>query len=221
MPHTIEKQRHIIDFTLASLLRRKGKNGALFTVYTLIVFILASVMFLTHALKQEAALVLKEAPEIIVQRTLQGRYTPIPEEYAARIREIRGVTAVRARVWGYYYDQVFLANYTIMAPETFPHKPGSIAIGSGISRMRRAYEGDTISFTGADGKARNFTIAAVLPEESQLVSADLILMAEADYREFSGLPAGLASDLTLKVRNPKEFGLPMQRLMKSRSVSSG
>jgi lipoprotein-releasing system permease protein len=74
MPHTIEKQRHIIDFTLASLLRRKGKNGALFTVYTL-----ASVMFFTHALKQEASLVLKEGPEIIVQQTLQGRYTPIPD----------------------------------------------------------------------------------------------------------------------------------------------
>ena len=214
MPHTIEKQRHIIDFTLASLLRRKGKNGALFIVYTLIVFILASVMFFSHALKQEASLVLKEAPEIIVQRTLQGRYTPIPEEYAAKIREIRGVTAVRARVWGYYYDPVFLANYTIMAPETFPHEPGSIAIGSGISRMRRAYEGDTISFTGADGKARNFTIAAVLPEESQLVSADLILMAEADYREFSGLPAGLASDLTLKVRNPKEFATIAEKIVR-------
>ena len=100
MPHTIEKQRHIIDFTLASLLRRKGKNGALFTVYTLIVFILASVMFFTHALKQEASLVLKEAPEIIVQRTLQGRYTPIPEEYAAKIREMPLPMAMLPGAWG-------------------------------------------------------------------------------------------------------------------------
>ena len=30
MSRGIERQRHIIDFTLASLLRRKGKNGALF-----------------------------------------------------------------------------------------------------------------------------------------------------------------------------------------------
>ena len=214
MPHTIEKQRHIIDFTLASLFRRKGKNGALFTVYTLIVFILASVMFFTYALKEEAALVLKEAPEIIVQRTLQGRYTPIPEEYAAKIRGIRGVMSVRARVWGYYYDPVFLANYTIMAPESFSHGPGNIAIGSGISRMRRAYEGDTISFTGADGRARSFTVAAILPEESQLVSADLILMAEADYREFSGLPAGVASDLTLRVRNPKELATVAEKIVR-------
>ena len=74
----IEHHRHILDFTLSSLLRRKGKNGALLSVYTLIVFILASVLFFTHALKREAALVLNEAPEIIVQRTLTGRYQPIP-----------------------------------------------------------------------------------------------------------------------------------------------
>ncbi len=214
MPHTLEKQRHIIDFTLASLLRRKGKNGALFTVYTLIVFILASVMFFTYALKEEAALVLKGAPEIVVQRTLQGRYAPIPEEYAAKIKGIRGVMAVRSRVWGYYYDPVFMANYTIMAPESFSLGPGCIALGSGISRMRRAYEGDTISFTGADGKSRNFTISKILPQESQLLSADLILMAESEYREFSGLPPGLASDLTLKVRNPKELSTIAEKVVR-------
>ncbi len=214
MPHTLEKQRHIIDFTVASLLRRKGKNGALFTVYTLIVFILSSVMFFTYALKHEASLVLKGAPEIVVQRTLQGRYTPIPEEYMAKIRGIRGVMSVHPRVWGYYYDPVFLANYTILSPDNFSLPPGSIAIGSGISRMRRAYEGDTISFTAADGKARNFTIAKILPEESQLVSADLMLMGEKEYREFSGLPQGLASDLTLKVRNPKELATIAEKIVR-------
>jgi ABC-type lipoprotein release transport system permease subunit len=214
MPHTIEKQRHIIDFTLASLMRRKGKNGALFTVYTVIVFILASVMFFTAALKEEAALVLKGAPEIVVQRTLQGRYAPIPEEYAAQIREIRGIMAVHSRVWGYYYDPVFMANYTIMAPEEFKLAPGSIALGSGISRMRRAYEGDTISFTGANGKARNFTIATILPQESQLLSADLIIMNESEYREFSGLPPGVASDLILKVRNPRELATIAEKIVR-------
>ena len=43
----IEKQRSILDFTLSSLLRRKGKNISLFVVYTLVVFILASAMFFT------------------------------------------------------------------------------------------------------------------------------------------------------------------------------
>src|SRR6266568_2271647 len=134
MRDALERQRHIVDFTIASLLRRKGKNGALLLVYTLIIFILASVLFFTHALKREAAAVLKDTPEIIVQRTLTGRYQPIPLSYAEKIREIRGVISVRPRLWGYYYDGNFLANYTLVIPEESPPPAGSIIIGSGISR---------------------------------------------------------------------------------------
>ena len=69
----IEKQRHIIDFMLSSLWRRKGKNLSLVVVYTFVIFLLASVMFFAHAIKKEAGLILRDAPEIIVQRLVAGR----------------------------------------------------------------------------------------------------------------------------------------------------
>jgi ABC-type lipoprotein release transport system permease subunit len=214
MANIIERQRHIIDFTIASLLRRKGKNGSLLLVYTLMIFLLASVLFFTHALKHEAAAVLQNSPEIIVQRTLTGRYQPIPIAYADKIREIRGVISVRPRLWGYYYDGGFLANYTLMVPADNPPAAGEIAIGSGISRVREAFEGDTVGFTGYDGKPQSFRIAGVLPEESQLLSADLILISEADYRALAGLPAEQATDLVLQVRNPKEFTTIAEKIRK-------
>jgi ABC-type antimicrobial peptide transport system permease subunit len=205
MRDALERQLHILNFTIASLLRRKGKNGSLLAVYTLIIFVLASVLFFSHALKREAAAVLKDTPEIIVQRTLTGRYTPIPLNYADRISEIRGVISVQPRLWGYYYDANFLANYTLVVPREESPEPGTIDIGSGISKLRDAYPGDTIGFTGADGKPRSFTIRKILSDESQLISADLILISEADYRSFSGLAADQATDLVLKVRNKKEY----------------
>lgn len=214
MANIIERQRHIIDFTIASLLRRKGKNGSLLLIYTLMIFLLASVLFFIHALKREAAAVLQNSPEIIVQRTLTGRYQPIPIAYADKIREIRGVISVRPRLWGYYYDGSFLANYTLMAPADNPPAAGEIVIGSGISKMREAFEGDTIGFTGYDGKPQSFRIAGVLPEETQLLSADLILISEADYRALAGLPAEQATDLVLQVRNPKEFTTIAEKIRK-------
>jgi ABC-type lipoprotein release transport system permease subunit len=214
MADSLERQRHIIDFTIASLLRRKGKNGALLLVYTLIVFLLASLLFFTYALKREAAQVLAQAPEVIVQRTLTGRYQSIPLAYGERLREIRGVVSVRPRLWGYYYDAGFLANYTIVVPEEAPPEAGTILIGNGVSRLRDAYVGDTLGFTGFDGKPHSFTVKSVLAADSQLVSADLILMAEADYRAFSGLPAGQATDLVLRVRNPKEFTTIAEKITK-------
>ena len=212
MSRGIERQRHIIDFTLASLLRRKGKNGALLLVYTLVVFLLASVVFFTSALRREARLVLAEAPEIIVQRTLTGRYQPIPLAYGDKIGAIRGVIDVRERLWGYYYDGAFLANYTLVVPLEEPPEPGTIVLGSAISRTRKAYEGDTLIFRAASGEPLSFQVARIQPASSQLLDADLILMAGADFRALTGLPAEFATDLVLTVRNAKEYATIAEKI---------
>ena len=204
MRKLIERQRNILDFTLSSLLRRKGKNSALLLVYTGTIFILASVLFLTGALRREAALVLEAAPDIVVQRTMAGRYQPIPLAYAEEIGRIRGVVSVRPRLWGYHYDAAFRANYTLMAQVESPPERGTIRIGSGISRMRGARRGDIIALPGHDGQSRSFTVGQVLDHRSQLLSSDLMLLSEKDYRDFSGFPTDRATDLAVRVRNPRE-----------------
>lgn len=208
----MERQRYLIDFTLASLLRRKGKNGALLLVYTLVVFLIASVLFFSHALKREAALVLKDAPEIIVQRSLAGRYHPVPLSWIKEIAAIRGVIDVKPRLWGYKYDSVFLANYTLSVPAEGAPEEGTVDIGSGIAKTRDAHADDIIAFSAHDGQPRSFAIGSVLDEESQLLTSDLILMSEADYRDFSGLPADQATDLALKVANQNEYATIAEKI---------
>jgi len=195
-------------------MRRKGKNGALLLVYTLVIFVLASVLFFSHALQREAALVLKDAPEIIVQRTQAGRYHPIPVAWGAQIGRINGVISVRPRLWGYQYDSVFLANYTLTVPAEHAPPAGSIDVGSGIARMRGASVDDIIAFAGHDGLARSYSIRDVLSGESQLLTSDLILLSEEDYRDFSGLPADQATDLALRVRNPREYATIAEKITK-------
>lgn len=212
MGKLIERQRHILDFTLSSLLRRKGKNGALLLVYTLIVFILASVIFFAGALQREATLVLEEAPEIIVQRTMGGRYQPIPLAYAASISRMRGVVSVRPRLWGYHYDAAFRANYTLLVPPEAPPERGTVRIGSGISRTRGARAGDIIALPGQDGQPHSFTVTEVLDHRSQLVNGDLLLISEADYRTFSGFPPEYATDLAVRVRNSREEGTVAEKI---------
>ena len=70
----LQRQRYLLDFTLSSLLRRKGKHLALVTVYTLIIFMLASVMLFAHALKKEIGDALSASPEIVLQRIEAGRH---------------------------------------------------------------------------------------------------------------------------------------------------
>jgi ABC-type lipoprotein release transport system permease subunit len=209
-----DRQRNIIDFTLSSLLRRKAKNASLAVVYTLVVFLLASVMFFTHAIKKEASVILGDAPEVIVQKLMAGRHDLIPLKYAQQIGEIRGVSAVRGRLWGYYYDPIFGANYTLIVPEEFPHGQGFVAVGSGLTRSSLAGEGNIIPFRAFDGRLVSFRIKEVIPSESELISSDLILISEPDFRTLFGVPKGFYTDLVLKVRNQKELGTVANKIVK-------
>ena len=208
----IDKQRNIIDFTLAALLRRKGKNAALLVSYTLIVALLASVMFLTHALRREADFVLQDAPEMVVQKMVAGRYDLIPLAYQDKIATIMGVRTVEGRLWGYYYDAGVGANYTVMTPTDTPIVPGTIVIGEGIARTRKIAAGDLLPLRGADGQTNLYQVERLLSSESSLVSADLLLMAQDDFRTLFHIPSHLVTDLVLTVGNPSEMATIVRKI---------
>ncbi|MCW8907486.1 MAG: ABC transporter permease, partial [Sedimenticola sp.] len=109
----LRRQRYLLDFILSSLLRRKGKNLGLLLIYSLVIFMLASVMLFTQALKSEIGMVLEASPEIILQRLEAGRHGLISEAYLERIGRIRGVVKREGRLWGYFYDPAVKANYTL------------------------------------------------------------------------------------------------------------
>jgi lipoprotein-releasing system permease protein len=201
----IERQRNILDFSLSSLARRKRKNAALISVYTLIVFLLASVLLFTHALREEASILLKGAPEMVVQRLVAGRHELIPVNYMERIGAIRGVNSIKARLWGYYYDPIAGANYTLMVADDPDLTPGSIVVGEGVSRTRLASPGDTLEFRTYQGVTIELEIKKTFSSESGLVSSDLILISEDDFRKVFGTPKEYATDLVLTVRNPREL----------------
>lgn len=200
----ISKQANILEFTLSSLLRRKGKNASLLLVYTAVVAVLASVMFFTTSIKEEAAALLDGAPDVVVQRMSAGRHDLIPLGYLDAVRGIRGVRSARGRLWGYYYDPSLGANYTVMAGEGRPHGPGSVIIGEGISRSRQAFEGDLIPMRTFDGGSLALRVGEVLSPASVLVSADLMIVSSEDFRALFGTPEGMATDLALEVANPRE-----------------
>jgi ABC-type lipoprotein release transport system permease subunit len=201
----IEKQRNIIEFTLSSLWKRKGKNIALVVVYTFVIFLLASVMFFTHSIKREASLVLQDAPEMIVQRLVAGRQDPVPMSYVESIREIRGVQSVQPRLWGYYYDAISGSNFTLMVNEELKDQAGIAIIGNGVSRHLETMKGDAIPFKTYNGDYLMLKVKGVLPAASELVTSDLILVSEQDFKKVFNIVANQATDLVLKIRNAKEL----------------
>jgi cell division protein FtsX len=207
----LDKQRNIIDFTLSSLMRRKARNIALMLVYTLVVFVLASVMFFAQAIKKEASIILKDSPEIIVQRLVAGRQALVPEDYIEGIGKIRGVQSVAGRYWGYYFDPVAGANFTLMVTDNGP-AIGKIRVGKGVLRSIRASEGDILPLKNYVGEWIVFRIDGSLSSESELVSSDLIMISENDFRKVFDMPKGHYTDLVLDVRNSRERAVIAQKI---------
>ena len=200
----LEKQRHLIDFTLAALARRKAKNIGLLAAYALLVFVLASLALFTQALRREAGFVLAASPEVIVQRMVAGRHDLIPPGYLEKIGRLRGVQKQEGRLWGYYYDPVVRANYTFMARPAEEVASGSIMLGATLARARGLQPGNLISFRSYAGKLFSFKVAALLSPDSELLAADLVLLSEDDFRAFFDYPAGHYTDIALSVANPQE-----------------
>ncbi|NOZ58345.1 MAG: ABC transporter permease [Euryarchaeota archaeon] len=210
---SLRKHLNILDYAARFMLRRKGKNLATLLVFTLVVFMLASVVMMMGSLKKEAEETLALAPDITVQKIVAGRQGLVPLSYAARIEEIRGVSRVEPRVWGYYYDAVEDATYTILGVESLPFAvvegsppgEGEVAVGYAIAEKKRIRPGDRIILRDYRGNYVKFTVAGVFSSSSSLQSADIIAMPRATAREFFGIPPEVANDLAVYVANPAEL----------------
>ena len=208
----LRKQAYLVDFTLSSLLRRKGKNFGLLLVYTLIVFMLSAVMLFTQALKKEAKTVLQNAPEIIVQRLQAGRQALIPEQYVQEMGQLRGVTSKKTRLWGYFYNPVVQANYTVMASEQHDLDSTQAVVGAGIARALSVDIGDFFTIR-SNNNTYSFQIKALFSDDSELLTTDLVLISEKAFRVISGIPGALYTDIVLSVRNPSELRKVAEKLI--------
>jgi len=217
----IEKHKNILDYTLQTLLRRKFKNIGIILVFTLVIFIVGSIVFLSYSLKKEAHLILKDSPEIIVQRLLAGRHELIPISLTKDIMEIAGVSNVEPRYWGYYYDSGVKANYTILGISTsglennrllggrmpFLHEKKVAAIGRGIADVRVIKKGigSTLYLQAADGRWMDFNIIGIFESDSEVLTSDLIVISEDDFKYLVKMPAAMATDLAVHVYNEAEI----------------
>ena len=200
----VDKQKNIVDFALSSLLRRWGKNISLVVVYTAIVFLLGSIVFLTHSVKKEASVVLEGSPEIVVQRLVMGRYDVIPASYVTKIVPLPGVQRAWGRLWGYYYEPATGANFTVMVPRS-GLREGFIQIGKGVARTMNLEKGDTLPLKSYDGAYVSLEVETVFSESTEIVDGDLLLLSDADFRLLFRTEKNFFTDIVVSVKNPREI----------------
>jgi len=224
IPKGLEKQVNILDFSLSSLWRRKLKNFGIMLVFSAVIFLLASFQMLTGALSDAASSVLANAPEITIQRMSAGRQEAIPLAYADRLSKVFGIRAIVPRIWGYYFDESNLANYTVMALDTrtmdlgdklgltlsqgrFPEsdEPGKVVIGRSIENILGLENRKFFSLFRPDLSLQSFAVVGRFSHKTDLLTNDLIVMNLTDARDLFAIPDTMVTDLCVYITNPTEI----------------
>jgi ABC-type lipoprotein release transport system permease subunit len=219
----LEKQINILDFSLSSLWRRKLKNIGIMLVFSAVIFLLASFQMLTGALSDAASNVLGNAPEITIQRMSAGRQEAIPLEYTKKLSKIFGLRAIVPRIWGYYFDESNLANYTVMALDTqkmpmgnklgltlsdgrFPESGESekVVIGRSIQNILGLKDRRIFSLFRPDLSLKSFEVVGTFSNKTDILTNDLIVMNMGDARDLFAIPTAMVTDLCVYITNPTE-----------------
>jgi len=210
------KHLKIIDYALSSILRRKYKSLAIIIAYTTVVTALASVLLFSKSLKLEASYLLDSAPDLIVQRTVGGRHDFIATEYAEKIRKIPGIGDVKPRYWGYYFDALTEANYTVLGTDgemktlklldgRLPASSEECAVGAGVAALRKTGPGGELILIDSSNMGVLYEVVGVFQAESSMLTNDLIVFTNDAVKNFFGLPPDRSTDLAVTVYNKKEL----------------
>lgn len=225
MEGALAKQLNLLDFALSSLWRRRWKNLGVLLIFTGVIFLLASFHLVTNALTERAGAILAPTPDIVIQKMSAGRQESIPLAYQEQLRGFFGIRQVVPRIWGYYFDEVRLANFTVIGVDSgrmplgqhlgqtlaageFPAAgadgPAPAAVGGLIASFLNLAPGGFFSLFRPDLTLKSFTVSGIFKGETDLLTADLIAVELAQARDLFQIPAGLVTDLCVYVHNPAE-----------------
>ncbi len=187
-------------------LRRPGEVLLMSVAMAALVFVSATPLLVLQGLATTGDRVLDDSPSLVLRRTGTSGFVPVPVDAGiAAARSVRGVTAARPRAWGLVagseaswmivgVDEMtgeLLRGLDIAAPG-----PGQAVVGTGAL----AAPGMTLTLVPAGGGPPEvLRVTASLPDRSDLVGHDLVLVAWDDAVRLLGLPPGTATDLALDV----------------------
>jgi ABC-type lipoprotein release transport system permease subunit len=222
MNRSLQQQLNIFDYSLHSLWRKKGKNLCVFLIFTAVIFLLASFQFMGASLTRSAELLLATVPDITVQQLSAGRQISLSVSRVEKLDKIFGIRDIRPRVWGYYFDEKNGANYTVIGsseeagdplldellasgryPE--PEEEKKVVLGRAVFDNLELGGRSHFSLFRPDLSLVSFQQVGVFEGNTNLLTADLILMSLAGARDLFGMNDDTITDLLIDVANPSEI----------------
>ncbi|MCS6820403.1 MAG: FtsX-like permease family protein [Microscillaceae bacterium] len=208
---------NLLAYSLLSLRRRWKKNVVFILIYACVVGFYASFIFFLASLRYETQFVLKDIPDIWVQKITGGRLEPVPLALIDSLKNIRGVRTVQPRFWGYLFDSPTGAVFTILGADSLPQglkllktskknilNSTQTLVGTGLLELRGLQISDELTLTDSQGNIQYLEIIGSFAHEVDLLTKDLIIVHPKTAQKILGLEESKATDLALYVYNSDE-----------------
>ena len=213
----------LIGFAISSLFRRGAKSFFTVFIFTALIFLLSSILFISNSIKEELFITLKSLPQITVQKLQAGRHTNIEISKVDTLLKLNGVQSAIPRVWGYYYFEKAGVNFSIVGIDSFDKQykksfknvvedvdfdklEDSMIVGIGVKKtLSENYYKEYFNFIKPDGELKKIKIASTFKSSTALESNDIILMSKDLVLEIFGMDKTKVTDIVLEIANPEEI----------------
>ena len=222
----------MIGFAINSILRRGVKSFFTLFIFTSLIFLLSSILFISNSIKAELGFTLKSLPQITIQKLQAGRHTNIEINRVDKLLEFHGVKSAVPRTWGYYYFEKAGVNFSVVGIDSFDKqykksfesfvedvdfdelsKNSSMIVGVGVKKaLSENYYKDYFNFVKPDGELQKVTIASTFKSSTSLESNDIILMPRDMVLDIFGMNENEATDIVLSVANPEEIPTIIEKI---------
>ena len=220
---SLGRSRALIAHAVGALARRAPRNAAIALGLAFAVSLFGSALFVVESLRAIHRRATREAPSLIVSQLEGGRPALIDPRRGDPIRELLGVRAVEARVWGYVYLGALEGNVVVFGEERETPRD-RVTVGPGVARLLGLRVGDRLALSTPSHQAV-YRVGEILPASSALLSHDAVLVDTREARLLLGIPEDRATDLAIDVFPPEEVPVVAeelgQRLPTARVVAQG
>jgi len=222
-----------IKFLFLLLFTYKKKHLHIFSISTLVISIITSVLFISSSIQQEIDTTLSEQADFTIQKYKAGKVLNTPETWIDEFLTIDGVSQVQGRIYGMHFYEPAETYFMIIGVDFFDQEisenlkklmdgididkflsKDNMIIGSGIKKLFDEYQyKGNYNFRPPDRSIKKVYIYDTFPKDSNIVSSDMIIMNQDLARGILGVEEGYVTDIVLEVPNPKEREMVRQKLI--------
>jgi ABC-type lipoprotein release transport system permease subunit len=218
---------------LLFLYNYKKKHIAVFLLSSLLIGILASVLFLSSSIQKDLESSLEQQADFTIQRFEAGHLLNAPKKWIEEYLQIPGVTQVQGRIYGsHYYEpkeqyfmvvgadfydeqivkgmQTFIDNLDV---EKFLARKNMI-VGAGVKEFLDEYHYTKYYiFRPPDRSKEKVYIYNEFVKESRILTNDMVLMDISQARKILGVKDGFVTDIVLNISNQDEYQKIYEKLI--------